>query len=113
MRSNGAPAACASASSCERWSIAKANTVCGAGRRVVAQCTWLIAASWRSVRARLPCRRKYCSSVQVGLSGEHSRRDTANAPQALAYSQHVSSGASRSQPRRKPDMNASPAPSTL
>ena len=53
------------------------------------------------------------SSAQVGYSGEHSRRETANAPQAFAQVAAVASGSPFSQPRRKPDMKASPAPSTL
>jgi hypothetical protein len=52
-------------------------------RRVVAQCTWLIASSLRSAFSLLPCSRKYCSSVQVGISGAQSRRETAKAPQAF------------------------------
>ena len=49
-------------------------------RRVVAQCTWFSASSLRSARCWLPFFRKYCSSVQVGYSGEQFSRDTAKAP---------------------------------
>ena len=113
MRARGAPALSASSSSCARWSIANAISVGQWSRRVVDQWMWLRSASWRSAWCLLPYFRKYCSSVQVGISGEHSRRDTANAPQALAQVAQVSSASPVSQPRRKPDMKASPAPSTL
>ncbi len=53
------------------------------------------------------------SSAQVGYSVEQRRRDTANAPQALAQVAEVARSSPLSQPRRKPDMKASPAPSTL
>ena len=53
------------------------------------------------------------SSGHVGYSGEQSSRDTAKAPQALAQVAEVARASPRSQPRRKPDMKASPAPSTL
>ncbi len=84
MRASGAPASAAISSSCERWSIASAMIVGDCGARVVAQWMWLISVSRRSALWREPCSRKYCSSGQVGLSGEQSRRETANAPQALA-----------------------------
>ena len=72
----------------------------------------------RLVMAKRPMRRadlagNGCSSAKVGYSAEQSRRETAKAPPALAKAQQVSIGSSRSQPRRKPDMKASPAPSTL
>ena len=54
--------------------------------------------------------------VELGpgrYSGEHSRRETANAPQAFAQVAAVASGSPFSQPRRNSDMKASPAPSTL
>ena len=81
----------------------RAPSACrAAARRVVAQWTWLSAASLRSARCGLPCSRKWLSSAQVGYSGEHSRRDTANAPQAFAQVAAVASGSPFSQPRRKP-----------
>ena len=82
-------------------------------RRVVAWWMWLSVSSLRSARSLLPCSRKCVSSGQVGYSGAQSSRDTAKAPQALAHVADVACGSPRSQPRRNPDMNASPAPSTL
>ena len=73
-----------------------------AERRILAQ---------RSLRAAML--EEVLSSAQVGYSGEHSRRDTAKAPHAFAQVAAVASGSPFSQPRRKPDMKASPAPSTL
>ena len=74
----------------------------------------LSAASSRSARWRLPWLRKYWSSVQVGIAGAQPWRETAKAPQALAEVAAASPAARRrSQPRRKPAMKASPAPSTL
>ena len=93
--------------------MASAISVSGCGRRVVAQWMWLSVSSLRSAWCGLPWLRKYDSSSQVGYSGEQSRRETAKAPQALAQVAAVSSGSPRSQPRRKPAMKASPAPSTL
>ena len=54
------------------------------GRRVVAQWMWLMSSSKRRALWRLPAFRKCCSSGKVGISGEQSRRETANAPLALA-----------------------------
>ncbi len=61
-----------------------------AGKPGRAQWTWFRSASLRSARSLLPCLRKYCSSVKVGISGEQSRRETAKAPQALAQVAEVS-----------------------
>jgi len=85
----------------------KIRSVSGAALRVVAQWMWLIASSLRSARCLEPCARKNCNSSQVGLSGEQSSRDTAKAPQALAQVADTACGPPFSQPRRKPDLNAS------
>ena len=54
------------------------------------------------------------SSGQVGYSGEHSEpRHREGAAGVGPVGAGVASCSPRSQPRRKPDMKASPAPSTL
>ena len=51
--------------------------------------------------------------ASVAMKGRIARRVTAKAPQALAHVALVAWSSPLSQPRRKPDMKLSPAPSTL
>ena len=105
----------------ERWAWEARREEGKANTRIVDQSSCRLVDQWICSRSRslrnafstTPRLRKNDSSLSEGYAGVHPWRETANAPQALAYLRATGQVSPSSHPLRRPDIKPSPAPRTL